>query len=703
MIKFTDVSLRARIAATVATALIGFLVIGYTIFSAGQKLDAASETFSENEHYTTEAKSLNLSALQMRRHEKDFLLRKDPKYISSYRSEAANALARADALIAQLPTGALRDSVQTAKEALVEHGKVFEEVSSLITVIGLDETSGMEGELRAAVHAVEEKLKGYGAKDLTILMLMMRRHEKDFILRQQEKYITRHDTRVEEFKAALERSTVPVSERGELLALIQTYSTTFNQFADMNLQKTALTGQLSALYKNIPEELQTISSKTEAARDEAQAVWIETQRSTENQALITIAFTSVVAVVFSILVGRSITGPLTEVRNAVMAIAGGNRTTPVACRELGDAIGELARSVEDMRLSIIEGEEAQSALSDSRRREEEQRLAQEQAEEEARRIEAQKQRESEEAQRRAVAAGQISHLITSFRSTSTETTSKLQTCVGELKQAAEKMVHIASSVSESSNSVMAATHQTSSNVQSLAVASDEMAASIRQVSDQVQTAGTMSGHAVEATEEGNAAISRLVGNSSKISQVLNLIKDIADQTNLLALNATIEAARAGEAGKGFAVVASEVKNLATQTSDATGEISQQIEEIQAATKSAVEANEKTAGGIGELNATLGEISSAVARQDETTISVGRNVQEAARGTQSVADEITGVAGKADEASLEAGDVMEVSQRLAAAADEMASTISSFLETVQNVQAMLDDGHEGEDEDALLFA
>ena len=138
-------------------------------------------------------------------------------------------------------------------------------------------------------------------------------------------------------------------------------------------------------------------------------------------------------------------------------------------------------------------------------------------------------------------------------------------------------------------------------MQSVAGATEELGASIREISDQATQANSVVGKAAEIAQNADQLVGQLSTGASRIGDVVKLIRAIAEQTNLLALNATIEAARAGEAGRGFAVVASEVKTLASQTAKATEEIATQIGAIQGSTAEAVEAIRQIGGVMGDIS------------------------------------------------------------------------------------------------------
>ena len=93
---------------------------------------------------------------------------------------------------------------------------------------------------------------------------------------------------------------------------------------------------------------------------------------------------------------------------------------------------------------------------------------------------------------------------------------------------------------------------------------------------------------LDSSQESNRAIDALSKRAEKITEVLNIINDIASQTNLLALNAAIEAAQAGDAGRGFSVVAEEIRKLAEGSKNSVQEIESLIYEVQSATKSTAE-------------------------------------------------------------------------------------------------------------------
>ena len=232
------------------------------------------------------------------------------------------------------------------------------------------------------------------------------------------------------------------------------------------------------------------------------------------------------------------------------------------------------------------------------------------------------------------------------------------------------------------NKAAAASATASTNVRSVAAASEEMASSVDEISRQVKVSAQIAGDAVGQAQKTDARMNQLSQAAGRIGAVVELINTIAGQTNLLALNATIEAARAGDAGRGFAVVASEVKALAEQTAKATDEISQQITDIQSATQDSVAAIKEIGTTIGRISEISSTIASAVEQQGAATQEISRNVQRAAAGTAEVASNITDVQRGATETGSASSQVFSAAQSLSHESHRLRLEVSKFIGTVR---------------------
>ncbi|MEG3638216.1 methyl-accepting chemotaxis protein [Magnetococcus sp. PR-3] len=202
-----------------------------------------------------------------------------------------------------------------------------------------------------------------------------------------------------------------------------------------------------------------------------------------------------------------------------------------------------------------------------------------------------------------------------------------------------------------------------------------------QVRSRCQEASQESQQANEGADATMNEVEKLSSMAAEIVKVVEIINNIAEQTNMLALNAAIESAGAGEAGKGFAVVANEVKELASQTADATGMISDKVEQIRNSTHRAHKQSEKVRDQIRRISTYNMEINSSVDEQNLTLEGVAQAIDQVAQETANVADLVSNASGNIGDMSR---NVSEISYGIDEVTQNVSEASNNTGEVTQNM-------------------
>lgn len=248
---------------------------------------------------------------------------------------------------------------------------------------------------------------------------------------------------------------------------------------------------------------------------------------------------------------------------------------------------------------------------------------------------------------------------------------ELQATAGALNSEAERASEQASLAAESAEAA-------SRNADLVATAAEELSGASNEIGSQVEKTTITTRVAVEQANRAQGVTHELTDVAAGVTQIVQFIQDIASQTNLLALNATIEAARAGEAGKGFAVVANEVKNLATQTSKATEEVTAKVDAVVTAANAVASLIAEVSRTIQAIDGNSGTIASAVTEQSASTSEISRNVQEAAEKTTHASENIGLVRETTDFTKVAASQLLAAASDLSLQAETLRGEVDQFL-------------------------
>ncbi|MFB2873270.1 methyl-accepting chemotaxis protein [Aeromonas jandaei] len=475
---------------------------------------------------------LEIAMLNLRRAEKDFLLRKDLSFVNHFNEvmtqfhQLDETLGRDDNL------AAVHADLARLDQQMAAYGKAFLELVAQQQKIGLGPEDGLYGKLRTAVHEVEDGLKKLDQQGLLITMLQLRRAEKDFMLRSDVQYLDRFQTLHKSFQQSL--AALPEADRGKLEQASEQYRQDF----------VALVQGMQVLGLNEDEGLRNqmrgLVHQTEqvfSAVDQHIAGELDQQTSRLNTLMLMCGGVIIALIgIMSVLLGRSIDRPISRVNDTVNRIRQDNDLRLKIELQGADEMAQLAGNLDVMlggfRNLIGDVKQSVHTLTEA-----------------------------------------ADHLSDNVKRTSEGAARQLQ----ETDMVATASTEMGSTIEEIARN----TEQAANNAQATNNKAMEGRSAVENTVDQIRLLA-------DNLEHSSREVGQLQRESETIGSVLDVIRGIAEQTNLLALNAAIEAARAGDQGRGFAVVADEVRSLAIRTQKSTQEIAGIISSLQKQTGSIVE-------------------------------------------------------------------------------------------------------------------
>jgi methyl-accepting chemotaxis protein len=606
-----------------ATALL--VVLAATIWLALPLLVFPRTVTVTNIAELNAAQAALTALLEAQANARQFSLNRDTNLWPQVQAQVAELKLHLRTLANQSPSERRRARASELAGQAEHYGAAFDHVVRLTMRRGLTPSQGLEGDLRNAVHDVEEKVTAQNLAELNVLMLTCRRHEKDYLLRGETNYVADVAKTVEQFQARARKDGLTNAAQQEFTKLWAAYSHAFTALVAGDQDIKASTAGFNRVADTVEKEMKAVCQEaTLEVRASEQTVLAEL--STNKQAmLLLLAAATFIGSVTAVLIARSILPPLARAVWMVGEVAKGDLSVKID-HTSRDEIGVMTESLNGMVRNL-------QAIADT--------------------------------------AAKISQgdLTVQVRLLSDKDTLGLSLgkMVANLRHTAEEVASAAGLVASESEEMSAAIQQLSqgateqsSSAEETTSAMEEMASSIQQNATNSKQTELLASKAAEDAKSSGEAVDKTLNAMRQIAEKIHLIGEIARKTDLLALNAAVEAARAGDQGKGFAVVASEVRKLAERSQMAAAEI-----------------GELTCGGV-NLAESAGAMLVKLVPDIRKTSELVREISAASAEQSAGANQVNKAIQQLD----------QVIQQNAASSEEMASTAEELSSQAEQLQSSI---------------
>ena len=378
--KWFSLRLSHLIAGLGMLGLAGMLVVGGIYFTSKAKQDIYALAAARASATGDLMNRLSVEFLNARRAEKDFLLRNDEKYVSRHEELSRTIGETLSTLKQRLSAdkqGVLLAMAETIATGFQEYSKTFIALAETKRALGLDQNSGLEGTLRASVHAIESRLRSFADPRLDAAMLTMRRHEKDFMLRREAKYGQALQKSAADFAKAVEAENLSSAERSQIGSLLEAYTRDFATWMKTAQEAARLQKVMSDVFASVEPTIVEVRAAIEKVSAEAVAANAASSASASEFVRLTIIGMLLAVAFAAFFIGRAISRPIARMTSTMRALASGDVAVNIVGLGRKDEIGEMAAAMETFKLNAIEKTRVEAAAEAQRASAEREREAHE--------------------------------------------------------------------------------------------------------------------------------------------------------------------------------------------------------------------------------------------------------------------------------------------------------------------------------------